>query len=250
MVVARAQYAPYALAAAAPRGTTRGGQHSPTPSPRPSSRRRRVLRFGACCTARRGRRPTSRPASGSTEGATTQGELALDQILFMRPVAGWGRYAMPIRGLYLGGAGTHPGPGVLGGSGVRCRAADDLGRAREHDHIPPHRDDVRRRLADDAGRVLHVARDPRRGERAALRTRSWICVGRASRLAEAGRLRRASRSPASRSSCCATGRARCAHSSTCAATAARAFAWRPRAASRETIQCPYHAWTYAHRRTR
>ncbi|MGH7753719.1 MAG: phytoene desaturase family protein, partial [Gemmatimonadales bacterium] len=55
---------------------------------------------------------------GLTEGATTQGEMMLDQILFMRPVAGWSRYAMPIGGLYLGGAGTHPGPGVLGGPGL------------------------------------------------------------------------------------------------------------------------------------
>ncbi len=54
---------------------------------------------------------------GLTEGAVTQGELMLDQILFMRPVAGFGRYAMPIDGLYIGGAGTHPGPGVLGGPG-------------------------------------------------------------------------------------------------------------------------------------
>lgn len=52
-----------------------------------------------------------------TEGAATHGELTLDQILFMRPVAGWGRYAMPIDGLYLGGAGAHPGPGILGGAG-------------------------------------------------------------------------------------------------------------------------------------
>jgi phytoene dehydrogenase-like protein len=54
---------------------------------------------------------------GVTEGAMTHGELTLDQILFMRPVPGWGRHAMPIAGLYLGGAGTHPGPGVLGGPG-------------------------------------------------------------------------------------------------------------------------------------
>jgi phytoene dehydrogenase-like protein len=54
---------------------------------------------------------------GLTGGAVTHGELTLDQILFMRPVAGWGRYAMPIDGLYLGGAGAHPGPGVLGGPG-------------------------------------------------------------------------------------------------------------------------------------
>ncbi|HEX9894890.1 MAG TPA: NAD(P)/FAD-dependent oxidoreductase, partial [Gemmatimonadales bacterium] len=54
---------------------------------------------------------------GITEGAVTHGELTLDQILFMRPVPGWGRHEMPIAGLYLGGVGTHPGPGVLGGPG-------------------------------------------------------------------------------------------------------------------------------------
>jgi len=51
------------------------------------------------------------------EGSPACGELGLDQILFMRPVAGWGRHSTPIAGLYLGGAGTHPGPGVLGGAG-------------------------------------------------------------------------------------------------------------------------------------
>ncbi len=52
-----------------------------------------------------------------TQGSITHGELMLDQILFMRPVAGSGRYAMPVDGLYLGGSGAHPGPGVLGGAG-------------------------------------------------------------------------------------------------------------------------------------
>lgn len=55
---------------------------------------------------------------GVREGAMTHGEITLDQILFMRPVAGWGRYATPIAGLYLGGAGTHPGPGIAGGPGI------------------------------------------------------------------------------------------------------------------------------------
>jgi phytoene dehydrogenase-like protein len=54
---------------------------------------------------------------GLREGASSQGELGLDQILFMRPVPGWGRHATPISGLYLGGCGTHPGPGILGGAG-------------------------------------------------------------------------------------------------------------------------------------
>ncbi len=54
---------------------------------------------------------------GVTEGAVSHGELTLDQILFMRPVPGWGRYRMPVAGLYLGGAGAHPGPGCFGGPG-------------------------------------------------------------------------------------------------------------------------------------
>jgi len=38
-------------------------------------------------------------------------------MLFMRPVAGWGNYRTPIEGLYLGGAGSHPGPGLPGAAG-------------------------------------------------------------------------------------------------------------------------------------
>jgi phytoene dehydrogenase-like protein len=61
---------------------------------------------------------------GLSDGALTHGELTLDQILFMRPVAGLGRYATPIHGLYLGGAGSHPGPGIIGGAGwLAARAA-------------------------------------------------------------------------------------------------------------------------------
>src|SRR6185503_858184 len=54
---------------------------------------------------------------GLTEGQAYHGELTLDQILFMRPVAGWSRYATPVGGLYLCGSGTHPGGGILGGPG-------------------------------------------------------------------------------------------------------------------------------------
>jgi len=54
---------------------------------------------------------------GLREGAAPQGELGLDQILFMRPIAGWGNHRTPIDGIYLGGAGSHPGPGILGGAG-------------------------------------------------------------------------------------------------------------------------------------
>ena len=55
---------------------------------------------------------------GLTDGSLTHGELTLDQVLFMRPIPGHGRHAMPVRGLYLGGAGAHPGPGIVGGAGL------------------------------------------------------------------------------------------------------------------------------------
>ena len=61
---------------------------------------------------------------GLDGGAITGGEITLDQILFMRPVAGWGRHRMPVNGLFLGGTGCHPGPGVFGGAGwLAARAA-------------------------------------------------------------------------------------------------------------------------------
>lgn len=72
---------------------------------------------------------------GLREGATTQGELGLDQILFMRPVAGWGGHHTPISGLYLGGVGSHPGPGVLGGAG--WLAAQRLMKDRRHGSSRP-----------------------------------------------------------------------------------------------------------------
>jgi len=45
------------------------------------------------------------------------GELALDQFLMVRPVPGAAQYATPVTGLYLCGAGSHPGGGVMGTAG-------------------------------------------------------------------------------------------------------------------------------------
>jgi phytoene dehydrogenase-like protein len=61
--------------------------------------------------------------SGLTEGHLYHGEHTLDQILFMRPVAGWSRYRTPIMGLYLCGAGTHPGGAIAGGAGRNAARA-------------------------------------------------------------------------------------------------------------------------------
>lgn len=44
-------------------------------------------------------------------------ELALDQFLFTRPVPGAVQYALPMEGLYLCGAGAHPGGSVMGAVG-------------------------------------------------------------------------------------------------------------------------------------
>jgi phytoene dehydrogenase-like protein len=57
---------------------------------------------------------------GLTEGSPHHGEMALDQLLFMRPIPGFGRYRTPVAGLYLCGAGTHPGGGLTGAPGFNA----------------------------------------------------------------------------------------------------------------------------------
>ena len=57
---------------------------------------------------------------GLTGGHIFHGELSLDQLFTMRPLLGWARYRTPISGLYLCGAGTHPGYGVSGLSGLNA----------------------------------------------------------------------------------------------------------------------------------
>ncbi len=52
-----------------------------------------------------------------TGGHWHQGELVLDQFLFVRPVSGASQYALPLDGLYLCGAGAHPGGGISGAAG-------------------------------------------------------------------------------------------------------------------------------------
>lgn len=54
---------------------------------------------------------------GLTEGNIFHGELTLDQLFFLRPVAGWAQFRTPIEGLYLCGSGAHPGGGVMGAPG-------------------------------------------------------------------------------------------------------------------------------------
>jgi phytoene dehydrogenase-like protein len=57
---------------------------------------------------------------GITGGNIFHGEMSLDQMFVMRPVAGWARYRTPVAGLYLCGSGAHPGGGVMGAPGYNC----------------------------------------------------------------------------------------------------------------------------------
>jgi phytoene dehydrogenase-like protein len=57
---------------------------------------------------------------GLSGGHIMHGEQSLDQFFTFRPLIGWAQYKTPIRGLYLCGAGTHPGGGVTGGPGANA----------------------------------------------------------------------------------------------------------------------------------
>ena len=57
---------------------------------------------------------------GLTEGNIFHGDLVLEQLFFMRPVPGWAQYRTPVAGLYLCGAGAHPGGGVTGAPGYNA----------------------------------------------------------------------------------------------------------------------------------
>jgi phytoene dehydrogenase-like protein len=69
---------------------------------------------------------------GLTEGNIFHGDLNIQQLFFMRPVPGWANYRTPIDGLYLCGAGVHPGGGVTGAPGYASahRILRDRKRAR------------------------------------------------------------------------------------------------------------------------
>ncbi len=57
---------------------------------------------------------------GLSGGHLMHGEQSLDQFFTFRPLIGWAQFRTPIAGLYLCGAGTHPGGGVTGGPGANA----------------------------------------------------------------------------------------------------------------------------------
>ena len=60
---------------------------------------------------------------GLIGGDIMHGNMGLDQLWSARPVLGHGDYRGPIKGLYMCGAGTHPGGGVTGAPGHNAAAA-------------------------------------------------------------------------------------------------------------------------------
>ena len=59
---------------------------------------------------------------GLTNGDIMHGNMSLDQLWAARPILGNGAYRGPMKGLYMCGAGTHPGGGVTGAPGHNCAA--------------------------------------------------------------------------------------------------------------------------------
>ena len=51
---------------------------------------------------------------GLTGGNIFQGAMTIPQMHMLRPVIGWADHRTPVRGLYMCGAATHPGGGVMG----------------------------------------------------------------------------------------------------------------------------------------
>lgn len=60
---------------------------------------------------------------GLHQGSITHGALSLHQIGYMRPAPHYSDHRTPVRGLYLCGAGAHPGGGVMGAAGKHCAEA-------------------------------------------------------------------------------------------------------------------------------
>jgi phytoene dehydrogenase-like protein len=71
---------------------------------------------------------------GLVRGDIFHGKLTLNQLFSARPVLGFADYRMPVKGLYLCGAGAHPGGGVTGAPGHNAarEILRDFGRRMRH----------------------------------------------------------------------------------------------------------------------
>ncbi|MCC6611231.1 MAG: NAD(P)/FAD-dependent oxidoreductase [Burkholderiales bacterium] len=64
--------------------------------------------------------PDLEAIEGWPQGQAHHAELALDQVLWMRPIPALARYRTPIRGLFLCGPSMHPGGGIAGAAGANA----------------------------------------------------------------------------------------------------------------------------------
>ena len=60
---------------------------------------------------------------GLTSGHIFHGELALQQLFFLRPSPQWSNYRTPLRNLYMCGSSTHPGGCITGAPGRNAALA-------------------------------------------------------------------------------------------------------------------------------
>ena len=69
---------------------------------------------------------------GLTDGNIRHLDMIPQQMMSRRPLPGWSSYRTPVRGLYLCGAGTHPGGEVTGAPGHNAAhvVLEDLGVVR------------------------------------------------------------------------------------------------------------------------
>jgi phytoene dehydrogenase-like protein len=61
--------------------------------------------------------------TGMVGGNWHHGELSLEQMFFLRPLPGLSQYRTPLDGLWLAGAGCHPGGGISGAAGWNAAEA-------------------------------------------------------------------------------------------------------------------------------
>ncbi len=73
---------------------------------------------------------------GMTGGQWHHGEVTLDQVFLLRPVPGFQQYRMPVPGVYLCGAGAHPGGNLTGQPGANAAREILKDRARGKGSAP------------------------------------------------------------------------------------------------------------------
>ena len=97
---------------------------------------------------------------GLVDGSIFQGEQGLDQMAFMRPSPLLAQYATPVDGLYLCGAGTHPGGGVMARVRAQRRAARAEGPAASALHAEAGARQQRVAVVQEEARHVAAGREP------------------------------------------------------------------------------------------